>query len=145
MSVPRITKEELKARIEEKGLDPPIILDTRLKYPYEHSTVTLPGALRVDPKNDQTPAGLSNDREIVTYDSDPEELVSARVAAALIRKGFSARALEGGLAASVGSLEQAARISDPQSANRNASAARRAPLDEPNQPHRIHRRRGPEL
>ena len=98
MSVPRITKEELKARIEEKGLDPPIILDTRLKYPYEHSTVTLPGALRGDPKNDQTPAGLSNDREIVTYDSDPEELVSARVAAALIRKGFSARALEGGLA-----------------------------------------------
>ena len=98
MSVPRITKEELKARIEEKGLDPPIILDTRLKYLYDHSTVTLPGALRVDPKNDQAPAGLSNDREIVTYDSDPEELVSARVAAALIRKGFSARALEGGLA-----------------------------------------------
>ena len=98
MPVPRITKEELKARIEKKETDPPVILDTRLKYPYEHSTVTLPGALRVDPENDQTPPGLSNDRDIVTYDSDPEELVSARVAAALIRKGFRVSALEGGLA-----------------------------------------------
>ena len=98
MSVPRITKEELKARIEAKDADPPVILDTRLKYPYEHSTVTLPGALRVDPENAQPPPELRNDRDIVTYDSDPEELVSARMAATLIRKGFRARALEGGLA-----------------------------------------------
>ncbi len=98
MSVPRITKEELKARIEENDADPPVILDARLKYPYEHSTVMLPGALRVDPEGAQPPAGLSNDRDIVTYDSDPEELVSARVAAMLIRQGFRACALEGGIA-----------------------------------------------
>jgi 3-mercaptopyruvate sulfurtransferase SseA len=43
-------------------------------------------------------SGLSSDRDIVAYDSDLEELVSARVAAALIRQGFRACALQGGLA-----------------------------------------------
>ncbi len=98
MSVPRITKEELMARLDEDGGTPPVILDARLKYPFEHSTVTLPGAVRVDP-DDPTPEGISVDRDIVAYDSDPEEIVSARVAAALIRKGFRASALQGGLAA----------------------------------------------
>ncbi len=97
MAVPRITKEELKTRLEDEGGSPPVILDARLKYPYEHSTVTLPGAVRVNP--DDVSAGLSTDRDVVAYDSDPEELVSAPVAAALIRKGYRAAALEGGLAA----------------------------------------------
>lgn len=96
MSVPRITKEELKTRLDEDATNAPIILDARLKYPYEHSTVMLPGAIRIDPDAPET-SGLSSDRDIVAYDSDPEELVSARVAAALIRKGFRACALEGGL------------------------------------------------
>ncbi len=97
MSVPRITKEALKTRLEEDGGTPPVILDARLKYPYEHSTVMLPGAVRVNP--DDPSAGLSTDRDVIAYDSDPEELVSAPVAAALIRKGYRAAALEGGLAA----------------------------------------------
>ncbi len=97
MSVPRITKEALKARLEEDAANAPVIMDARLKYPYEHSTVTLPGARRVDPSNVDT-SELSPDRDIVAYDSDPEELVSARVAATLIRQGFRASALEGGLA-----------------------------------------------
>lgn len=71
----------------------PILVDVRLKYPYEHSTVTLPGALR-----EPDPSTLPRDREIVTYDSDPEELVGAKYAATLIRKGFQARVLKGGIA-----------------------------------------------
>ena len=96
MAVPRITKEELKARLDGDSDQTPVILDTRLKYPYEHSTVTLPGAVRIDPSNPDT-NGLSLDRDIVAYDSDPEELVSARVAALLIRKGYRASALQGGV------------------------------------------------
>ena len=96
MSVPRITKEALKARLEEDAANAPVILDVRLKYPYEHSTMTLPGAVRVDPDAVDT-SGLSPDRDVVAYDSDPEELVSARVAATLIRQGFRASALAGGL------------------------------------------------
>ena len=101
MPVPRITKEALKARLEEAGAVAPIILDVRLKYPYEHSTMTLPGAVRVDPNAVDT-SGLSTDRDVVAYDSDPEELVSARVAALLIRRGFRASALRGGLADWIG-------------------------------------------
>ena len=44
--------------------------------------MTLPGAVRVDPDAVDT-SGLSPDRDVVAYDSDPEELVSARVAATL--------------------------------------------------------------
>jgi len=47
MSVPRISKEDLKQRLDAG--DPPVIIDLRLKYPFEHSTVTLPGALRFSP------------------------------------------------------------------------------------------------
>ena len=102
MPVPRITKEELKTRLDGDPAHLPVILDARLKYPYEHSTITLPGAVRVHHIEDGKPgeldtSGLSTDRDVVAYDSDPEELVSARVAAMLIRKGYSARALQGGI------------------------------------------------
>jgi rhodanese-related sulfurtransferase len=91
--VPRISKEELKQRLESQV--PPVLVDARLKYPYEHSTVRLPGAVRYqagDPLPD-----LPRDREIVVYDSDPSELASSRVAANLIRQGFRAVALQGGI------------------------------------------------
>ena len=66
----------------------------RLKYPYEHSTLTLPGALRMPPGAlDRT--RLPKDREIVTYDSDPDELVAERVADELNRFGYRASALAG--------------------------------------------------
>lgn len=96
MTVPRITKEDLKARLEGDPATRPVILDARLKYPYEHSTLTLPGAVRVNPDTLET-SGLSTDRDIVAYDSDLEELASVRVAAALIRQGYRASALKGGL------------------------------------------------
>ena len=95
MSVPRISKEELKERLEAGG-GGPVVVDARLKYPYEHSTVTLPGAVRVAPP-DFDLSGLPHDREIVAYDSDPEEIVSARLAAELIRHGYHASALKGGI------------------------------------------------
>lgn len=91
MPVPRITKEDLKQRLE--GATPPVIVDARLKYPYEHSTVKLPGAIRL---TSDAPS-LPRDREIVVYDSDPNELASSHVAADLIRQGYKVQALKGGI------------------------------------------------
>jgi rhodanese-related sulfurtransferase len=97
VAVPRISKEELKQRLDGPAESLPVILDARLKYPYEHSTVTLPGAIRFAPGQADT-TRLSSQREIVVYDSDPGEIVSARVASQLIRLGFRAMALTGGIA-----------------------------------------------
>ncbi len=84
MPVPRITKEDLKQRLDSGT--PPILVDARIKYPYEHSTVKLPGAVRVGDNASASPFPL--DREIVVYDSDPNELASSDVAAELIRRGY---------------------------------------------------------
>lgn len=91
MPVPRISKEDLKQRLDSSA--PPVIIDARLKYPYEHSTVLLPGAIRYT----SGAASLLRDREIVVYDSDPNELSSSNVAAELIRLGYRAVALQGGI------------------------------------------------
>jgi len=92
--VPRITREDLKAKLDLDPTTRPVILDVRLKYPYEHSTMKIPGALRIpDPQLAQLP----KTREIVAYDSDPDELVSSRVAGDLIRAGYRASALKGGI------------------------------------------------
>lgn len=96
MAVPRITKEDLRKRLEAEDGGRPILIDVRLKYPYEHSTVRIPGSLRVSPKAadySQVPKG----REVVAYDSDPNELVSSRVAGELIKLGYRAAALKGGI------------------------------------------------
>jgi rhodanese-related sulfurtransferase len=94
MPVPRISKEDLKQKLD--GATPPVIVDVRLKYPYEHSTVKLPGALRLHPKRFDA-ATLPRDREIVLYDSDPDEIVSAPLVAELLRRGYRAAALKGGI------------------------------------------------
>jgi rhodanese-related sulfurtransferase len=91
--VPRISREDLKLKLESSA--PPVIIDARLKYPYEHSTVRLPGAVRF--AGDGPPPPLPRDREIVVYDSDPHELASSHVAAELIRQGFRASTLAGGI------------------------------------------------
>ena len=96
MTVPRITKEDLKQRLDGPPENAPVLIDVRLKYPYEHSTVTLPGSIRMPPGALDT-ARLPRDRDIVLYDSDPDELVSERVAAELIRLGYRALALQGGI------------------------------------------------
>lgn len=96
MPVARISKEDLKARLDAPEATRPILVDVRLKYPYEHSTVRLPGAIRVSPTEPDLSA-IPKDREVVTYDSDPEELVSTAVAAILIRQGYHVHALKGGI------------------------------------------------
>lgn len=72
-----------------------MLVDARLKYPYEHSTVRLPGAIRYT--GDGPALSLPRDRAIVVYDSDPNELASSGVAAELIRQGYRAMALKGGI------------------------------------------------
>ena len=94
MPVPRITKEDLKQRLDSGA--PLVLVDARLKYPYEHSTVKLPGAIRVT--GDAPVPSFPRDRPIVVYDSDPNELASSHVAAELIRKGYPAVTLKGGIA-----------------------------------------------
>ena len=97
MPVVRITKEELKQRLESADkATVPLVLDARLKYPYEHSSVKLPGAIRFVPGEINT-AGLPRDRDIVAYDSDPNELGCSPVATALIRQGFRVQVLKGGI------------------------------------------------
>ena len=93
MAVPRISKEDLKQQLESST--PPLIVDARLKYPYEHSTMRLPGAIRYAPHS-AAPV-LPRDRAVVVYDSDPNELASSHVAAELIRLGYRATALKGGI------------------------------------------------
>jgi rhodanese-related sulfurtransferase len=93
VGVPRISKEDLKQRLESGAA--PVLIDARLKYPYEHSTLRLPGAIRFTGGG---PApGFPRDRDVVVYDSDPNELASTHVAAELIRQGIRASALKGGI------------------------------------------------
>ena len=96
MAVPRIAKEDLHAKLDSDAATAPVILDARLKYPYEHSTVKLPGAVRIAPP-DFDLSTVPRDREVIVYDSDPQELVSTRVTARLIREGYQASALSGGI------------------------------------------------
>jgi rhodanese-related sulfurtransferase len=92
--VPRITKEDLKERLDTGA--PIVLIDARLKYPFEHSTVKLPGAVRYGAS--VSPSSFPRDRDIVVYDSDPTELASSSVAAELIRLGYRAVTLKGGIA-----------------------------------------------
>ena len=94
MAVPRISKDDLKQRLD--GVPQPVLIDARLKYPYEHSTIKLPGAIRFT--GDGPVPLLPRDRDIVVYDSDPHELASSRVAGDLIRQGYRASSLKGGIA-----------------------------------------------
>ena len=55
----------------------------------------LPGAIRYQP--DAPAPSIPRDRDVVVYDSDPNELASSGVAAELIRQGYRAVALKGGI------------------------------------------------
>jgi rhodanese-related sulfurtransferase len=57
----------------------------------------LPGAIRMAP-NALVPSRLPLDREIVLYDSDPEELVSSNIARELQKAGYRVAVLAGGIA-----------------------------------------------
>ncbi len=94
MAAPRITRDDLKQRLDAGT--PVVLVDARLKYPYEHSTVRLPGALRV--LGDDPLPPIPEGAEVVVYDSDPNELASSHVTARFIRAGIRAAALKGGIA-----------------------------------------------
>ena len=96
MAVSRITKEDLKLRLEGDEAGRPALADARRKYAWDHSTLKLPGAVRLDPKTPST-AGLSKDRDLVVYDSDPNEITGVEVAAGLAAAGFRIHVLNGGL------------------------------------------------
>ena len=82
--VPRITKEDLKQRLDSGT--PLIVIDARLKYPYEHSTVKLPGAIRLGAARR---ASFPRDHDIVVYDFGPAASWPARTSPRqLIRQGY---------------------------------------------------------
>lgn len=93
MPVPRISKEDLKQQLDSGAA--PVLVDARLKYPYEHSTVRLPGAIRYT--GDGPLPSLPRDKNIVVYDSDPNEISSSNVVATLLRQGYRASSLKGGI------------------------------------------------
>ena len=96
MAVSRISKEDLKQRLDGDEAGRPALADVRRKYAWDHSTLKLPGAVRLDPKAPST-AGLAKDRDLVLYDSDPAEITGVDVAAGLAAAGFRVRVLKGGL------------------------------------------------
>jgi rhodanese-related sulfurtransferase len=96
MAVSRISKEDLKLRLDGDAIGRPVLADARLKYAWDHSTLKLPGALRLDPK-DVPAAALPKDRDLVVYDSDPNEITAVTVAAQLTRGGYRVQVLKGGL------------------------------------------------
>jgi rhodanese-related sulfurtransferase len=123
MAIPRITREELKARLDSPDASSrPIIVDVRLKYPYEHSTVTLPGAQRVLP-DAMADASLPTDREIVLFDSDPDDIVSMQAGAELVRRGYRVLVLQGGISEWMNAKLPVDTKSAPQPAAPAAKAA----------------------
>jgi rhodanese-related sulfurtransferase len=63
--VPRITKEELKAKLGSPDL---VLIDVRTGSDWEKSDEKITGALRMDPENVDTWVGtLPKDKEIVLY------------------------------------------------------------------------------
>ncbi|PYR89283.1 MAG: hypothetical protein DMF84_25125 [Acidobacteria bacterium] len=96
-----MSKDELRRRLDAAGPSAPLIVDVRLKYPFEHSTVMLPGAIRMAP-NALDSSRLPLDRDILLYDSDPEELVSSNVARELQKTGHRVAVLAGGIAEWIG-------------------------------------------
>jgi rhodanese-related sulfurtransferase len=96
MAVSRITKEDLKQRLDGNESGRPALADVRLKYAWDHSTLKLPDAIRLDPKSPGEQA-LPKDRDLVLYDSDPNEITSVRVAAGLASSGYRVHVLKGGL------------------------------------------------
>lgn len=101
MPVSRISKDDLKQRLEGDEAARPVLADVRRKYAWDHSTLKLPGADRLDPKA-PVPAGFAKTRDLVLYDSDPDEITAVDVAARLAREGFRVHVLKGGLAEWVG-------------------------------------------
>jgi rhodanese-related sulfurtransferase len=131
MAVSRITKEDLKQRLDGAEAGRPALADVRRKYAWDHSTLKLPGAVRLDPKTPST-AGLAKDRDLVVYDSDPDDITGVNVAAGLVAAGFRVHVLKGGLPEWVAAnlpteVKDAVRAVPPPAAPAPAAAPAQAP------------------
>lgn len=91
----RISTAELK-RLIDRG-EAPVVVDVRTRASYQ--TRHIPGALRITfDEIDNRLASLPREGEIVVYCTCPDEVSAARVARALMDRGFTrVRPLEGGL------------------------------------------------
>ena len=131
MAVSRITKEDLKQRLDGSEAGRPALADVRRKYAWDHSTLKLPGAVRLDPKAPST-ADLAKDRDLVVYDSDPDDITGVNVAADLAAAGFRVHVLKGGLPEWVAAnlpteVKDAVRAVPPPAAPAPAAAPAQAP------------------
>jgi rhodanese-related sulfurtransferase len=64
-NVSRMTKEELKARLDDSGL---VIVDARSRGEWDASDRKIKGAVRVEPRNASTlPETYSKDQTLVFY------------------------------------------------------------------------------
>ncbi len=79
----------------------PVMLDVRTRSDFEASPFKLPGSLRLDPAETEAEGfnlDVEPDRTIVTYDTSPGEVTSARVCQILRTRGWKdVRILKGGL------------------------------------------------
>jgi rhodanese-related sulfurtransferase len=135
MAVARITKEDLKQQLDGDEAGRPVLIDVRRKYAWDHSTLKLPGALRVDPKDPEASA-LPKGRDIVVYCSDPDEITSVDVALRLLGSGFRVHVLKGGLPEWVGAslpaeTKEAVRAVPPAAPAAPAAAPAAPPKAEP--------------
>ena len=96
MAVSRISKDDLKLKLDGDETARPVLADARLKYAWDHSTLKLPGAIRIDPKN-LAGASLPKGRDVVVYDSDPDDITAVTVAVQLKQAGYAVCVLKGGL------------------------------------------------
>jgi rhodanese-related sulfurtransferase len=93
--VPRITKEELRARLGDPNL---AILDVRRANDWSTSDAKILGAVRADPGDVAAWADtVPKEKTLVLYCAWPDEGTSARVAQELLDNGFAkVYALKGG-------------------------------------------------
>ena len=94
MAIPRVAPADIKARVDAG--DTITFVDARLRYPYEHSSLVVPQALRVAPPGFDVSA-IPTSHDVVVYDSDPDDVVAEDVAARLAARGGRVSVLAGGL------------------------------------------------
>ncbi len=63
--VKRITAKETAARLQDKNIPQPLLLDVRTKAEYDISHI--PGATRIEPDSDASAVKIPHDRPIITY------------------------------------------------------------------------------
>ena len=94
MAIPRVSPADIKTRVDAG--ESITFVDARLKSPFEHSSLSVPQALRVAPPAFDVSA-IPTAGDLVVYDSDPAEVVAEDVAAQLAARGARVAVLSGGL------------------------------------------------